>query len=100
MEISISGRHFSMGEVLKTRTETKLRNLIESLPIKATSAKVVFDPEGEHEIKVGIVIHAKEHVFESDNIGRDADTVFDITLDKVAVQMTRYLDKKQDHYRP
>lgn len=97
MEISISARHFTLPETLKTYTEEKIRASIETLPIKLISAKVVYELE-KSRIRVTLVVNAKDQIFESDNTDFDAAIAFDASLIKVETQIHRFLDKKHDHH--
>lgn len=97
MEISISGRHFSVNDELKTRITNHITSALEGKSIKIISAKVVLEVEHETRATAELVLNAKDQVFASTNTDRELKKAFMTSLDKVVIQVDKYLDKKQDH---
>ncbi len=98
MEITISARHFTATEEMKQRITDAIQSRFTGLSMKFISAKVILTVENDVRATAELVVNAKEHVYESHNADRDVMKAFDVSLDKVAVQVNKYIDKKQSHH--
>lgn len=95
MELSISARHFTLPDPLKAHIERKVESVLGSLPMKIISVRVVLDLEKVSRVQAEVVVNAKDATFQSSNVDHDAAIAFDMSLDKVEIQIRHALDKQK-----
>ncbi len=96
MDIVYSGRHLDVTNDLKDYSDKKLQPVIDNKNLKITSVKVVLSMEKNRQ-KAEIIINMKHLNVEADAETYDMYESIDKAVDKVDHQITRFLDKKQDH---
>ena len=98
MQIIISGRHFDVTPEMKTRIENDVTAIFAGKPLKVTSVRVILELE-KTRYKVEFIAALKGHDIEATAETYDIHEAIDSALHKFEVQVSRYLDKKQDHHR-
>lgn len=98
MQITITGRRFTLDEETRQSTEAKMMAILEYKRIKVTSVTIVMDRESGHRFTVDIAIRYKHHDAEARAEGYDLDKAIDEALVKIDTQLLRFLDRVQDHH--
>ena len=98
MQIIIAGRHFTVSDVLKKEINERLEGMLTHVHLKISTVRVVLDVEHTHRCKAEIVINMKNSVMEADVTTRDMYESIDTVMDKIEIQVRKYIDKKQDHH--
>lgn len=98
MQIIIAGRHFTVSDTLKTEINERLETMLNHVHLKISSVRVILDVERTHRCKAEIVISMKNSVIEADVTTRDMYEAIDTVIDKIEIQIRKYLDKKQHHH--
>ena len=97
MEIAISGRHFDISQKMKDYVESKLSEVFAEKTIKIISSKVVLDVQRTR-CKAEVIVNAKHIDFEAVVETFEMYDSIDKAIDKVSVQLRKYLDKVQSHH--
>ena len=98
MQIIIAGRHFTVSDALKQEINERLEAMLTHVHLKISTVRVVLDVEKTHRCKAEIIINMKSSVMEADVTTRDMYESIDKAIDKIEIQVRKYLDKKQDHH--
>jgi ribosome hibernation promoting factor len=98
MQIIIAGRHFTVSDALKTEINERLETMLTHVHLKISTVRVILDVEHTHRCKAEIVINMKHSVVEADVTTRDMYESIDTVIDKIEIQIRKYLDKKQHHH--
>jgi putative sigma-54 modulation protein len=98
MQIIISGRHFTVSESLKTDINGRLEAMLNHVHLKISTVRVILDIEHTNRCTAEVVINMKSSVIEADVTTRDMYESIDTVMDKVEIQIRKYLDKKQHHH--
>lgn len=96
MEITVSGRHFNVTEQIKQKVIDALTAEFAELPLKVISATAVLDVQGNRAI-AEIVVNIKNLTAKAQVEDFDLYKAIDAACAKVDIQMTKVLDKVQDH---
>jgi len=98
MQIIIAGRHFTVSGTLKQEINERLEGMLTHVHLKISTVRVILDVEHTNRCKAEIVINMKNSVFEADVTTRDMYESIDTVIDKIEIQVRKYLDKKQQHH--
>ena len=98
MQIIISGRHFSVSEALKTDINERLTTILSNIRLKISKVRVVLDVEHINRCTAEVIVSLKHSLIEADVTTRDMYESIDAVMDKVEIQVRKYLDKKQQHH--
>ena len=98
MQVIIAGRHFSVTESLKQDINERLEAMLSNIRLKITTVRVVLEIEKVNRCNAEVIINLKNSVIEADVSSRDMYESIDLVMDKIDVQIRKYLDKKQSHH--
>lgn len=98
MQIIISGRHFSVSEALKTDINERLTAILSNLRLKISKVRVILDVEHTNRCTAEVIVSLKHSLIEADVTTRDMYESIDAVMDKIEIQVRKYLDKKQHHH--
>lgn len=98
MQVIIAGRHFSVTESLKQDINERLEAILSNIRLKITTVRVVLEIEKVNRCNAEVIINLKNSVIEADVSSRDMYESIDLVMDKIAIQIRKYLDKKQSHH--
>ena len=98
MQIIIAGRHFTVSDSLKKEINERLETMLTHVHLKISTVRVVLDVEHTHRCKAEVIINMKHSVMEADVTTRDMYESIDTVMDKIEIQVRKYLDKKQHHH--
>lgn len=98
MEIIVSGRHVTVSDEMKEYVKQKLDAVLEGRPLKISSVRVILDVQ-KNRHKAEVIVHIKHHNLEADAETYDMYESIDAMVEKIEVQIFRYLDKVQDHHK-
>jgi len=98
MQIIIAGRHFTVSDSLKKEINERLEAMLNHVHLKISTVRVVLDVEHTHRCKAEVIINMKNSVMEADVTTRDMYESIDSVIDKIEIQVRKYLDKKQHHH--
>ena len=98
MQVIIAGRHFSVTESLKQDINERLEAILSNIRLKITTVRVVLEIEKVNRCNAEVIINLKNSVIEADVSSRDMYESIDLVMDKIDVQIRKYLDKKQSHH--
>jgi putative sigma-54 modulation protein len=98
MQIIIAGRHFTVTDALKTDINERLEAVLSNIRLKISTVRVVLDIEHTNRCTAEVIINLKNSVIEADVTTRDMYEAVDQVMDKIEIQVRKYLDKKQDHH--
>lgn len=98
MQISVTGRHFTVDDALRKTVEEKLMSVLDNKSLKISSASVVMDREGGHRFRVDVSVRYKQHNAEAKAEDYELYKALDTALIKVDTQLARFLDRVQDHH--
>lgn len=98
MQIIIAGRHFTVSDPLKKEINERLEAMLTHVHLKISTVRVILDVEHTHRCKAEIIINMKSSVVEADVTTRDMYESIDAVMDKIQIQIRKYLDKKQQHH--
>jgi putative sigma-54 modulation protein len=98
MDIIVSGRHVSITEEMKSYVGAKIQPMLEGKPLKITGVRAVLNVEKNRFI-AEVIVRVKNHEFESDVESFDMFESIDAVTEKLEKQITRYVDKAQDHHK-
>ena len=98
MKIIIAGRHFTVSDSLKAEINERFEAMLNHVHLKISTVRVVLDVEHTHRCKAEVIINMKHSVMEADVTSRDMYESIDTVIDKIEIQVRKYLDKKQHHH--
>ncbi|MDD5728641.1 MAG: ribosome-associated translation inhibitor RaiA [Victivallales bacterium] len=98
MQIIIAGRHFTVTESLKADINGRLEGILGNIRLKITTVRVILEIEKMNRCNAEVVVNLKNSVIEANVSTRDMYEAIDTVMDKIAVQVRKYLDKKQQHH--
>ena len=98
MQIIIAGRHFTVSDALKTDINGRLEAMLDHVHLKISTVRVILDIEHTNRCTAEVVISMKNSVIEADITTRDMYESIDTVMDKIEIQVRKYLDKKQHHH--
>lgn len=99
LPITITGRHVSVTEAMRSHAEKKVYSLNFDYP-KVIDAKVLLDVEKDRH-KAEIILHCANHiVIEADSTTGNMYTSIDETIQKVARQMRKQKTRMLKSHRP
>ncbi|MFA6717352.1 MAG: ribosome-associated translation inhibitor RaiA [Victivallales bacterium] len=98
MQIIIAGRHFTVSEALKSEINERLEGILSNIRLKISTVRVILDIEHANRCKAEVVVSLKNSIIEADVTTRDMYEAIDTVMDKIAIQVRKYLDKKQQHH--
>jgi putative sigma-54 modulation protein len=98
LQITITGRHLGVTEAMKGYARTKVEKLLRHAG-RTTSAAIRMDVEhGEHEVEVVLDMpHETPLVVKA--AAPDMYAAVDLAEQKLAVQLRRAKERRQDHHR-
>lgn len=101
MDVTVTGRHCSIGEPLREQVTERLES-IERLQDRAIRAEVEFtatetkgDPD--HAIEAQITLRSKGPVIRAEAHAADKHAAFDRALDKLRAQLRKASDRRKNH---
>jgi len=97
MNIIISGRHFTVSNDIKQDIENRLLEILNNKSLKISTTRVVLTLE-KNRYSAEIIVNLKHHDIETIIEKYDLDEAIDEAIDKIEVQVRRYLDKAQHHH--
>lgn len=97
MQLTVTGRHFTVDDALRSSVENKLMAVLEQKRLKISSATVVLDVE-RNRCRADISVQYKHHEANASVEGFDMYKVIDEAMVKIDTQMAKFLDKVQDHH--
>lgn len=98
MDIIVSGRHVTVSDEMKEYVKQKLETILDGRPLKITTVRVILDIQ-KNRHKAEVIVHIKHHDLEADAETYDMYESIDAMVEKIEVQILRYLDKAQDHHK-
>lgn len=98
MQIIIAGRHFTVSDSLKKEINERLEAMLTHVHLKISTVRVILDVEHTHRCKAEIIVSLKNSIMEADVTTRDMYESIDAVMDKIEIQVRKYLDKKQQHH--
>ena len=98
MQIIIAGRHFTVSAALKKDINERLETMLDNVHLKISTVRVILDIEHTNRCTAEVVINMKNFVIEADVTTRDMYESIDTVMDKIEIQIRKYLDKKQHHH--
>ena len=94
MEITVSGRHFTVTENVRERVANAIRAEFDDLTLKIVSAHAVLDMQDSKRAKVSILVNIKHHTIKADVEDFDLFKAVDAAIAKTAVQARKLIDKR------
>jgi putative sigma-54 modulation protein len=98
MEIIVSGRHLEVEKETKKYIDEKLTAALDFKSLKISSVRVILDSQ-KNRFKAEIIVAMKQLSVEADEETYDLYESIDAAVEKIAKQVKRYVDKKQDHHK-
>jgi ribosome hibernation promoting factor len=98
MNIIISGRHFTVTNEMKQDIENRLIEILDNKSLKISTARVVLTRE-KNRYNAEIIVNLKHHDIEAVTEEYDLHDAVDEVIDKIGIQIRRFLDKAQNHHR-
>ena len=98
MNIIISGRHFTVTNEMKQDIENRLIEILDNKSLKISTARVVLTME-KNRYNAEIIVNLKHHDIEAITEEYDLHDAVDEVIDKIGIQIRRFLDKAQNHHR-
>ena len=96
MQISVSGRHMSVGAPLSSHIEKSLSNAIHKYFGKEINAQVILEKDAPF-FKAEILLHSNP-LIKGESQGDNAYASFDTALKKIEQQLNKKHDKIKDHH--
>lgn len=97
MQISINGRHLTIGDSLKTYIEQSLTVLVEKFFDKAIGATVIILRES-YNFRVDLTVHPFRGItVQGSGAADEAYTAFDVAMHRIERQLRRYKGRFLDH---
>lgn len=97
MQVQVSGKHVAVGEALRERVTDEINATISKYFERGGAADVVVSKEG-HSFKVDCSVRlASGQHLESQGLGADAHTAFDVALGKIETRVRRYKRRLKSH---
>ena len=98
MQIIIAGRHFTVSDALKDDINERLEAILSNIRLKISTVRVILDVEHINRCTAEVVVSLKNSVIEADVTARDMYEAVDTVMNKIEIQVRKYLDKKQQHH--
>ncbi|MCP3965576.1 MAG: ribosome-associated translation inhibitor RaiA [Lentisphaerae bacterium] len=98
MQIIISGRHFNVTDEMKAQINERLTAILEHKSLKITTVRVILAQEGSRFL-AEVIVNIKSHDIEAKAESYDMNESVETIIDKIEIQVRKYLDKMQDHHR-
>ncbi|QSH40031.1 ribosome-associated translation inhibitor RaiA [Lentisphaerota bacterium ZTH] len=98
MQIIISGRHFNVTDEMKAQINERLTGILEHKSLKISTVRVILDQEGSRSL-AEVIVNIKNHDIEAKAESYDMNESVETVIDKIEIQVRKYLDKMQDHHR-
>ena len=96
MQISVTGRHMSVGDSLKAHSTERMNGVAEKYFGNPIEAHIVFDKEG-NSFKTDIQVHVGRGIkVQGQASAPDAYAAFDTALDRVETRLRRYKNRLKD----
>lgn len=96
MQISVTGRHMSVGDSLKQHATSRMGDVAEKYFGNPIEAHIVFDKDG-HDFRTDIQVHVGRGIsVQGQAAANDAYASFDLALEKVETRLRRYKNKLRD----
>jgi ribosomal subunit interface protein len=98
MQVQVSGKHFAVGDALRSRITDDLNGIIDRYFERGgINAEVVVSKDG-HDICAECVVRlASGQQLDSHGAGPDAHTAFDAALSKIETRVRRYKRRLKNH---
>jgi len=99
MQVSVSGKHFDVGDSLRSHVAATTQSIVERYFGKATEAHVVFCRE-RHLVKAEISVHASRGFsVQSGGEAGDAYVAFDTAAERIDKRLRRHKRRLRNHHR-
>jgi putative sigma-54 modulation protein len=98
MEIAVSSRHGNPGNEIKEYLRQKIEAVLEGRPLKIIRVNAILDIQKTRN-KAEVIVNLKNHSFEADAETYNMQEAIDTVVDKIATQISRHLDRVQDHHK-
>lgn len=92
MQITITGRHVSVGEEIKQYARDKSEKLLRFYD-RIQAIQVVIDHEGDEFTVEMIVTAGARNEFVAHETGSDTQALIDVTVDKLERQLTKHKER-------
>ncbi len=92
MNISVTGRHMSVTDVLKDYATGKVDHLQHYFE-RVSKVEVVLNPEKDSTFSAEIVLHAPKHTLVAHAGGKSATAAVDLALEKMERLLTKHKEK-------
>jgi ribosomal subunit interface protein len=98
MQVSVSGKHFDVGDSLRSHVAAATQSIVERYFGKATEAHVVFCRE-RHLVKAEISVHASRGFsVQSGGEAEDAYVAFDSAAERIDKRLRRHKRRLKNHH--
>jgi len=98
MQVSVSGKHFDVGDSLRSHVAEATQSIVERYFGKATEAHVVFCRE-RHLVKAEISVHASRGFsVQSGGEAEDAYVAFDSAAERIDKRLRRHKRRLKNHH--
>jgi len=98
MQVSVSGKHFDVGDALRGHVEDRLTAGVAKYFERALEAQVQFS-KARHTYRSGISVHAGRGVFvQAHAEADDIYAAFDSAADRIEKRLRRYKRRLNDHH--
>jgi ribosomal subunit interface protein len=98
MQVSVSGKHFDVGDSLRSHVAEATQSIVERYFGKATEAHVVFRRE-RHLVKAEISVHASRGFsVQSGGEADDAYVAFDSAAERIDKRLRRHKRRLKNHH--
>jgi ribosomal subunit interface protein len=99
MQVSVTGKHFDVGDSLRSHVAETTQSIVERYFGKATEAHVVFCRE-RHLVKAEISVHASRGFsVQSGGEAEDAYIAFDSAAERIDKRLRRHKRRLKNHHR-
>lgn len=97
MEITVTGRHFTLADADKQNTIDQLNAYFADLPLKIIAANVVLDKQDKRFIADAVITAKNDFTAKATVEDFELGKAVNAAIQKVDVQVTKYLEKKKHH---
>jgi ribosomal subunit interface protein len=99
LKIGLTGRRIDVGERLRRHVETRLNDGVGKYFDHAMDSHVVFEPDGKL-VRADISVHVGRGIqAQSHGSAEDAQTAFDLAMERIAKRLRRNKRRLRDHHR-
>ncbi len=93
MQLTVTGRHVSVTDAIKTYAENKLRHIVDKhLPAKITKAHIIMDVQKIQQV-VEMELHGTHANIYSKFSSEDMYKSIDKVIDKIEIQLVKHKEK-------